>query len=152
MRRFEIRQVPVHEAAVVRITCKPDEIGSVMGPAFGTVAEAVMQAGGTPTGPAFARYHTVGPESFEFDCGMVVAARFSGDGNVQAAQLGGCEVVFGRHVGPYDTIGETWEAMTTWAAQQGRALGGPGWESYITDPAHEPDPANWVTEVFLPLA
>jgi effector-binding domain-containing protein len=149
---FEIREAPLQDAAIVRVTCSTAEIGTVMGPTFGKVMEAVSRSGGTPTGPPFARYHQVSPERVDFDCGMGVAAPFTGDGEVQAGQLGGCEVAYARHVGPYDTIGQTWDALSDWVREQGRELQGPGWESYLTDPGAEPDPAKWVTEIFLPLA
>lgn len=29
---------------------------------------------------------------------------------------------------------------------------GPPWEAYITDPAEHPDPANWRTEIYWPVA
>jgi AraC family transcriptional regulator len=30
-------------------------------------------------------------------------------------------------------------------------IGGPPWESYITDPAEHPDPAQWRTEICWPV-
>ena len=35
--------------------------------------------------------------------------------------------------------------------QQGVRPGGSPWESYITDPAEHPDPANWRTDVYWPI-
>jgi effector-binding domain-containing protein len=148
---FEIRQAPLQEAAIVRVRCSMAEIGSVMGPMFHRIVEAVTNSGGVPTGPAFARYHEVGPDVVDFDCGMGVASPFSGDGDVTASQLGGCEVAVAMHVGPYETIGQTWAALTAWVKEQGRELEGPGWECYLSDPTEQPDPATWETEIDLPL-
>ncbi len=55
------------------------------------------------------------------------------------------------HVGPYDTIGATWDAMGNWVEEQGRAPADPAWESYLTDPSEEPNPARWMTEVYMPV-
>ena len=46
---------------------------------------------------------------------------------------------------------DTYAAMHRWAEQNGFELGGAPWESYITDPAEHPDPANWRTEIYWPL-
>ena len=148
---FEIRHVPIQEVAIAKVSCPTSGIGSIMGPTFGRVAEAITRAGGMATPPAFARYHSVTPERVDFDCGLGVAAPFSGDGEVISSRLGGCEAGVATHVGPYETIGDTWKALTVWLREQGRELHGPGWESYLTGPDVEPDPARWRTEIFLPL-
>ena len=36
--------------------------------------------------------------------------------------------------------------------QNGLAPGGAPWEYYVTDPAAHPDPADWRTEIFWPVA
>jgi effector-binding domain-containing protein len=148
---FEIRQAPPQAAAIVQVSCPVSEIAAVMGPTFEKVVDAVTRSGGVVTGPAFARYREMSPERVEFDCGMGVASPYDGEGDVKPAQLGGCEAAYARHVGPYETVGETWNALTDWVHGQGRELQGPGWESYLTDPEAEPDPTKWVTEVWLPL-
>ena len=55
------------------------------------------------------------------------------------------------HMGPYDKLQETYAAMERWMQQQGVRAAGAPWESYITDPADHPDPADWRTEVYWPL-
>jgi AraC family transcriptional regulator len=56
------------------------------------------------------------------------------------------------HAGSYDTLTETYAAVERWIESNGYRIGGPPWESYITDPADLPDPADWRTEVYWPLA
>ena len=87
----------------------------------------------------------------EFECAIPVAAPFAGHGDVKPGSVGGGEAVVCTHVGPYDTIGQTWEAMMAWVERTGTDAGRRGWESYLTDPGEEPDPAKWVTEVCMPL-
>lgn len=55
------------------------------------------------------------------------------------------------HVGPYDTLAETYAALMGWIGEQGRTVAGPMWEVYWTDPGTEPDPARWRTEVIIPV-
>jgi AraC family transcriptional regulator len=55
------------------------------------------------------------------------------------------------HGGPYDTLTETYAALERWIEANSARAGGAPWESYITDPADLPDPAEWRTEVYWPL-
>ena len=69
---------------------------------------------------------------------------------------GGRYVVL-RHVGPYDGLVASNAALQRWAQQQGVGLDswdtaeGTAWrgrvEHYLTNPAAEPDPAKWETDV-----
>jgi effector-binding domain-containing protein len=152
MSAFEIRHVPRQDAAVILQSCPPDGISAAMGPALGRVFESVGRAGGVPAGPVFARYLSFSDERIDFECGIVVQAPFAGDGEVHASDLGGCEAAVGVHVGPYETLQETYAAMEAWIAEQGRQPGPVMWEIYLTDPESEPDPARWRTEVVWPVA
>ena len=56
------------------------------------------------------------------------------------------------HAGPYDELPATFAAIERWMDENGHRPGGAPWESYITDPAEHPDPADWRTRVCWPLA
>jgi effector-binding domain-containing protein len=151
MTDFEIRFIPAQHTAALRLNAPMDEIGESMGQAFPRIYQAVTEAGVTPTGTPLARYFSFGGPIIDFECAIPVAEPFAGSDEVRAGTVGGGEAVVGTHVGPYDTIGQTWEALMAWLTEQGREPAGPGWESYLTDPSAEPDPAKWVTEVCLPV-
>ena len=151
MPRFEIRSIPRQHTAVVKRTCQPDGISTAMGEGFQEVFAALGRAAVTPAGPVFARYFTFGPEAIEFECGAIVAAPFNGDGEVQPGELGGGDAVVGIHVGPYDTLHETYSAMQAWMTEQGKRPASSMWEVYLTDPEQEPDPSRWQTEIFWPV-
>jgi effector-binding domain-containing protein len=55
------------------------------------------------------------------------------------------------HVGPYDTLHETYSAMQAWIVSQERRPSSFMWEVYLTDPEQEPDPARWQTEIYWPV-
>jgi effector-binding domain-containing protein len=152
MLAFEIRTIPLQPIAAMHLSVPQEEIGEAMSRAFPAIFEAVGAAGATPAGPPMARYFDFGDPIIDFECAIPVAAPFAGHGDVQPSSVGGGEAAVCLHVGPYDTISQTWEAMTAWVGEQGRSPGGPGWESYLTGPDEEPDPSKWVTEVCMPLA
>jgi effector-binding domain-containing protein len=152
MSRFEIRSVPRQDTAVIHRHCRPEAISATMGEAFAAIFAFVQRAGATATGPVFSRYFEFGADAIDFESGVAVAAPIAGDGEVQPGELGGGEAVVGIHVGPYDTLHETYGAMQAWMADQGRAPSSVMWEVYLTDPDEEPDPSKWQTEIYWPVS
>lgn len=152
MPEFEIRSLPQRDIAAIRLSSSRDEIGEAMGQAFPRIFHAITQAGVAPAGPPLARYFSFGGPTIDFECGIPVATPFVAGDGIEPGQIGGGKAVVTTHVGPYDTIGQTWGAMMEWVEAQGRKPAGPGWESYLTDPSEEPDPAKWVTELYQPVA
>jgi effector-binding domain-containing protein len=151
MPAFEIRPVPRQDTAVIHLRCRPDAISATMGEAFGKVFAAIGQAGATPAGPVFSRYFEFGAGAVDFEVGAAVTAPFTGEGEVHAGELGGGDAAVGLHVGPYDTLPETYSAMQAWIVSQGRRPASSMWEVYLTDPQQAPDPATWQTEVYWPV-
>lgn len=106
-------------------------------------------------GPPFTRYLAMTRGTFTIAAGMPITAPGSdageGDTLISAGELPGGEIAVAIHAGPYQTLGETHAALEAWVAAQGRTAAGPPWETYITDPGEVPNPADWRTEVCLPL-
>ena len=152
MRAFEIRFVPHQHTAVVFASSPLEGIADSMGTALAKAFDAVGQAGAEPAGPPFARYLSFEPDHVDFEAGVEVPAPFPPTGEATPGDLGGCEAAVAMHVGPYEALATTYDALTRWVASQGRVPGGGMWERYLTDPDAEPDPSRWMTEVFVPLA
>ena len=55
------------------------------------------------------------------------------------------------HVGPYERLVDTYEALQAWVLEQGFELAWPMWEYYLSDPQSEPDPATWRTRIVWPV-
>jgi effector-binding domain-containing protein len=91
-------------------------------------------------------------DTVEVAVGFPVSASVTADGDVTPFQLPGGRAVTGVHVGPYESLAATYGELTEWAAAEGHELADQMWESYLTDPAAEPDPAGWETRITWPLA
>ena len=83
---------------------------------------------------------------------MPLAASATGEGEMQSGVLAGGDVALGIHAGPYEALGETHAAIERWIEANGFRVGGAPWEQYVTDPGEHPNPADWRTEVYWPLA
>jgi effector-binding domain-containing protein len=159
MSDFEIRDEPARRTAVVHGFIPMSEIPQFMGRAFPAAWRAITAAGLAPGGPPFSRYFSFPSENMELEAGITIAdspgvlrRAFEATDDVQPGELPAGQVAVGWHVGPYDTIHETYAKLMAWIAEEGREPGGPMWEVYWSDPAEEPDPSKWRTEILVPLA
>jgi effector-binding domain-containing protein len=111
--------------------------------------------GVTPSGAVFYRHLVVGgfDEKFSVAVGVPVPEPLEGDGRVVPGAKPAGRYVVAVHHGHPDGIAKSHQALVAWAAEQGVPLAKEGdvwggmYESYRTDPAVEPDPGKWETEL-----
>lgn len=60
-------------------------------------------------------------------------------------------VAWAVHVGPFESVGETYLALTDWIAEQGYHLVGAPMEAYLTDPS-DVAPEEYRTQIRFPVA
>ena len=82
---------------------------------------------------------------------MPIAVPVPGEGEIRGDTLPGDFVATTTHTGSYDKLSEAHAAVQVWMEEQGLVAAGAPWESYVTDPADYPDPAEWKTEIFWPV-
>lgn len=151
MLSIERRELTPAHVLIVRARCARHELAKTMAQCFGKAFPYAMRSGVPLAGRPFTRYLSTGPGLFTIESGCVLAAAAAGMDDVEAATLPGGPAAVAMHGGSYDTLSETYAEMERWMEKNGLRPGGAPWESYITDPADHPDPANWRTEVYWPL-
>lgn len=149
--RIELRVLGSHQTAVAREEVDANDLADAMGRLFQMVSSALRDQGVEAASAPFARYHSMGA-TVDLEAGMIVNGRIRPDGQVQPGELPGGPAAIAVHTGPYETLRATHEAMRRWLeANPGQKANGGPWELYVTDPADEPDPTRWMTEVIYPL-
>lgn len=146
-----ITETSEQRTAVIHLTIPRSEIQQVMGPAIGEVMSLVMSQGNLPTGPVFSYHLRMDPETFDFEVGVPVGRPITPLGRVQPSRLPAAKVARTIYRGPYERLGSAWGEFDGWIAAQGLKKGPTLWECYLTDPASNPDPATWETELIRPL-
>jgi hypothetical protein len=144
-------------ALAIRTRASVVEIPRFMGEALPEAWQAAERLGLRPVMP-FARYfdfEATGsefePPTVEFEAGVLVDGPVEhGEGRVRPVQLPGGEVAVATHVGPYETLAQTYSLMQHWITEHERTSGGPMWEVYLDEP--DTTPTDRIrTEVVIPL-
>jgi effector-binding domain-containing protein len=151
----EIKSAELQEqpTAVLRETVPMDALRQFFDRAYSSVMSAVQQQHVQLAGPPFALYRGMPTDVVDVEAGFPLAAPYpGGDGGVTAGMLPAGRALEAMHVGPYETLPETYNAVMARMQEDGLTPGNVMWEYYLTDPAAEPDPATWKTLIVWPVA
>ena len=138
--------------AVVRERVPMSELPQFFGRALHQAMAAVRAQGRHPVGPPFSLYHGMPTDAVDVEAGFPVDGPITVVDGVTPGVLPGGTVAETLHVGPYESLGETYDAVLSYVKAQGLTPSSDMWEVYLSDPEREPDPATWRTQVFWPVA
>lgn len=147
MAELEIRDISAQPAAAQQATTSADELPAVIDRTFPAIFARLGQLGVDPAGPPFIRYLDTG-DPMRVELGVPVAAELE-DG--ERVNLPAGRAAVWTHVGPYSELRAACERLGAAVDELGEQPAGPFWESYVTNPAEEPDASKRVTEIYLPL-
>ena len=151
MADFNVVNLEPQLAAVVRDELPVGQLPTLFDRAFHQVMEAVEAQGLRVTGPPFGFYPRMPGDTVEVAAGFPVSGPITPTGAVTALELPGGRAVTGVHVGGYDGLEQTYRELVAWSRSRGLEGGAVMWESYLSDPAAEPDPAKWRTQITWPV-
>lgn len=126
---------------------------------LGEVFSWLTSKGVAPTGAPFVRYLVIDMEAkLEIDVAFPVVSAMTGAGHIIADVLPAGLYVTLLYAGDYSNLVGVTAELLAWAEKKGLVWdkwpvgpSGEGWrariETYLTDPAEEPDPAMWQTEL-----
>lgn len=128
-----VRQMNARMLAAVRRTVRIGEIGAVWKPALDQVwAFLRRQPGLRADGHNVFLYHHPSRRDapMDVDFGVEVTRAFEPSGEVRPVETPSGEGVTAVHVGPYERLKETHDAIHAWAAANRRTIGSHSWEIY----------------------
>jgi effector-binding domain-containing protein len=117
----------------------------------------------TPASAPFLKYNVIGSSgTLDVEAGFPVDAPVTGDDRVLAGVLPGGRFATVTHYGHPSKLVDATAALLDWGSDQGLVWdmsetdGGQRWglrlELYHTNPADQPDPETWETEILFRLA
>ncbi len=123
----------------------------LMGTAFGELFAYAAQNRVQPVGPPLAIYHEIAGEETDVEIGVPLARALEPSGRILAGELPAGEEAYSLHVGPYDGIVETYEALDEWIKRHGLVPCGPPREHYLNGPDEVGGPEEYRTEIVWPV-
>jgi AraC family transcriptional regulator len=159
------KQISPQPALVVRRRIKPADLAKTLGETLPHVVMYAQRGGLALAGQPFTRYIEWGPGLWTIEAGMPVTALSKetslmasvpnapgGEIQIKEDTLPGGFAAAMTYAGPYEGLGTAHAEIQQWIEKQGLVAGGAPWEVYVTDPADYPDPKDWKTDLFWPLA
>jgi len=148
MREIKLLTVEPGPIAVVRKRTTFAEVPRALFGALDAVYATVRSGKIRQSGHNVAVYRPLGGGHVDLEAGVEVAAPFENVGGVVSSETPGGEVAMAEHIGPYDRLGETYDAIVAWVRANGRKLAGVNWEVYGD---WSEDPAKLRADVYMML-
>jgi effector-binding domain-containing protein len=147
----QITQTTAQLTAIIHITVPRHEIQEAMGPGYNELMATVADQGIAVDGPWFTHHLHMHPDTFDFEIGVPVATPVTAAGRVKPSELPVLRVARTVYHGGYEGLGDAWGEFGAWIEANGYTPAADLWESYVSGPEADPDPANWRTELNRPI-
>jgi len=138
-------------------SCKIDELSAKMQEMMPKVSIYAQKNKIQMAGAAFTLYHKFDPENnaVMFSCAVPVSERViteSGSG-ILTGMIKPFKAIKTTLKGNYTNSKEAWETAYKYLEENNleQVAGGPALEVHLTDPTSTPNPADWLTEIFIPI-
>jgi len=148
MAEITVVELTAQATACIREKRPMSELHEFFHRAFTEIPAAVAQQGLTVAGPPYALYRGAVTDEVDVEAGFPVAGTFTPTETVNAGELPGGRAATAMHIGPYETLHETYVKVERFLGEAQIAPGDLAWEIYLTDPQAEPDTAKWQTAIF----
>lgn len=135
----------------IRDRIAPPDIPVFLQGAFAELFGRLGLLGVPPAGHPFVIYHAVGPTEMDAEVCVPIAGPVTATGRIGSRRLPAAIVARTLHVGPYEELGAAYAALTDWIERHGFETSGPMQERYLNGPGEVASPADFRTEVEIPV-
>lgn len=137
-------------------SCKISDLKSKMTEMLPLVIEYATKNNINMAGAPFVAYHKWDEENnaVMFSCCVPTTEKIiTTDSSILTGQLLPFKAIKTTLNGDYSNLKETWETATKYIKENGfeEMHDLPALEIYLTDPTSKPNPADWITEIYIPI-
>lgn len=147
----ETLTIPAQKMAAIRLTVPSNEIRKHMGEGLAELRKVLADQGIIPAGPWFTHHFKVPDATFDFETCLPVDRDVTPQGRVQRGELRATRVIRTVYNGNYDGLGAGWGAFMGQVKAQNLDMAGDFWEVYQVNPEDSANPADWRTQLNVPL-
>lgn len=115
----------------------------------------LAQAGIRITGPAMSLWHSAPgqiPGASDIETCWPIEGPAPSSGRMKYRELAAGFQAFTVHPGPYDDMGNAFDAVWHWIQERGYEMAGPPRDVVLVGPGDTSDPADYRTEIVYPVA
>ena len=149
--QFKVKDVSTQTVLLLKGESLVQTIGPDMGTMYGKVYGYMETKKIIPTGPPIAVYYSEPGPEWKIGVAVSVSGETVGQGDIESTTLPGGKMISVIHNGPYEKLGESWNALSDWMKESKYYPAGPGREIYLVGPPQETDPAKFQTELLWPV-
>lgn len=135
-----------------RFSSSLGSVGPEVASAISGLYLRIQDSGAVPAGPPFLVAGQPSGGRMEIEVGAPCAPVPEPAPGQHRGHLEASTAAVTRHRGPYDTIGPLYAALFEWAARNGYRPAGNPREVYLNSPSNAASPADYLTELILPIA
>ncbi len=121
-----------------------------MGHCYPEIIQYMTSKGVQPMGPPYALYYNMDMSALDIEIGFPVRDSLEGNDRIQPASLPAGKAAMALHVGPYEKIEETYNALAAFVKERHLTPKTFSYEFYLNDP-RETKPEDLKTEIYFPL-
>jgi effector-binding domain-containing protein len=149
---IEIKEVPAQAVLLIREHVRFHDLSDVIGRDLGEVFAHAQASGTGLAGPPFVLYPAMGDDGTgDVEIGIPVEEGAEGSGRIEYEVLPASTMLTYEHRGHYQELGDVHRALWQLVESEGLSVQGAPRELYLNDPEEQASPADWVTEVQLPV-
>lgn len=150
---FKIENLPEQPVIGIRSRTSMDRIQETVGNAYGALFGFLGGKQIPPAGPPMSIYYDeeMNEADFEVEPAVPVAGPVDTEGDIVYHVLPAVRAATAMHMGPYDGMKDTYEAMLEWFAAEGLKPLAPMWEIYLNDPDQVEKPEEIMTRIVWPV-
>ncbi len=135
-------------------SCKMDDFKTKMVEMMTKIGEFVQKNNIAMAGAPFVMYHKWDEENNAVmfsSCAPTTSKLITTESDILTGKMQPFKAVKTTLVGDYENLKEAWDTTMKYIPDNSLEFteNGPMIEAYLTDPMSEPNPANWITEIYI---
>jgi effector-binding domain-containing protein len=149
MPKIESVTRPAQPAVTMRTTIPVENLKEFLGRAYGALIVYIGQMGAQPADVPFSCYHNMDMQALDVEAGIPVSRSLPAHGDLLAGEVPAGHYAACMHLGSYESLSVTYEALSRWVAEQGLQPAGVAYEFYYSEATTPPE--HTATRILIPL-
>jgi effector-binding domain-containing protein len=147
---MEIKDMEEKLALMIRKVTSVQDMPSLLGACYGDIIQYVQEIGAKEPIESFVIYYNMDMSNLEIDVGFTVSERLPGRGQIKMRSIPAGKYAVALHEGPYDTLTETYNELTSFVNEKYYEVDDWVYEVYLNNPMDNPgEPPR--TMIYFPL-